>query len=100
MSDYKNFDKSYEFQIELENYLEQRDIKIQHTWIHTSDQNGVVERSHKTNEKEFYQEVDINYSDLENINTKLKIWFEYYNIKRLYFSLNYQISEEYLISNI
>jgi transposase InsO family protein len=93
-------DNGHEFQADFESYLKTLDIKIQHTWIHTPDQNGVVERSHRTDEEEFYQETEINYSDLEDINTKLKLWLEKYNTKRLHFSLNFLTPEEYLVSHI
>jgi transposase InsO family protein len=93
-------DNGHEFQAEFEEYLKSLNIKIQHTWIHTPDQNGVVERSHRTDEEEFYQETEIDYTNLEDINTKLKIWLEYYNTKRLHFSLNYLTPEEYLVSHI
>ena len=89
-------DNGLEFQSKLEEYLKGLEIKLQHTWIHTPDQNGVVERSHRTDEEEFYQETEIDYTDLEEINTKLKLWLEYYNTKRLHFSLNYLTPEEYL----
>jgi len=93
-------DNGHEFQSEFEEYLKSFDIKIQHTWIHTPDQNGVVERSHRTDEEEFYQETEIDYEDLEDINVKLKLWLEKYNTKRLHFSLNYLTPEEYLVSHI
>ena len=89
-------DNGHEFQSEFEEYLKTLDIKLQHTWIHTPDQNGVVERSHRTDEEEFYQETEIDYTNLEEINTKLKLWLEKYNTKRLHFSLNYLTPEEYL----
>jgi transposase InsO family protein len=93
-------DNGHEFQSHFEEYLKSLNINIQHTWIHTPDQNGVVERSHRTDEEEFYQETDIDYSNLEEINKKIKIWLEYYNTKRLHFSLNYLTPEEYLVSHI
>lgn len=93
-------DNGHEFQTGFERYLKTLNIKLQHTWIHTPDQNGVVERSHRTDEEEFYQETEINYSDLEDINIKIKVWVEYYNTKRLHFSLNYLTPEEYLVSHI
>lgn len=93
-------DNGHEFQTKFEEYLKSLNIKIQHTWIHTPDQNGVVERSHRTDEEEFYQETEIDYANLEDINTKAKIWLEYYNTKRLHFSLNFQTPEEYLVSHI
>lgn len=93
-------DNGHEFQEEFDNYLRSLNIRLQHTWIHTPDQNGVVERSHRTDEEEFYQETEIDYSDLEDINTKIKVWLEKYNTKRLHFSLNYLTPEEYLVSHI
>jgi len=93
-------DNGKEFQSEVEQHLTKLNIKFQHTWIHTPDQNGVVERSHRTDDEEFYQETDIDYTNLEDINTKLTVWLEYYNTKRLHFSLNYQTPEEYLVSHI
>lgn len=89
-------DNGHEFQIEFEACLKSLGIKLQHTWIHTPEQNGVVERSHRTDEEEFYQETEIDYTNLEDVNQKLKVWLEYYNTKRLQFSLNYQTPEEYL----
>lgn len=93
-------DNGHEFQSKLQSYLDNLNIKLQHTWIHTPDQNGVVERSHRTDEEEFYQETEIDYSNLEELNNKLEIWLEYYNTKRLHFSLNYLTPEEYLVSHI
>lgn len=37
-------DNGHEFQSEFDTYLKTLNIKLQHTWIHTPDQNGVVER--------------------------------------------------------
>ena len=93
-------DNGKEFQSLVENYLTKLGIKYQHTWIHTPDQNGVVERSHRTDEEEFYQETEIDYKNLKDINNKVKIWLEYYNTKRLHFSLNYLTPEEYLVSHM
>ena len=64
-------DNGKEFQSLVEAHITNLGIKYQHTWIHTPDQNGVVERSHRTDDEEFYQETEINYSDLEYINNKL-----------------------------
>jgi transposase InsO family protein len=93
-------DNGHEFQTGFENYLKTQRLRLQYTWIHTPDQNGVVERSHRTDEEEFYQETEIDYSNLEEINEKIKVWLEYYNTKRLHFSLNFQTPEEYLVSHI
>jgi len=93
-------DNGHEFQEQFRNHLASLGIKHQYTWIHTPDQNGVVERSHRTDEEEFYQETEIDYSDINDINTKISLWLEYYNTKRLHFSLNYLTPEKYLVSNI
>lgn len=93
-------DNGHEFQEDFRNRLSLAGIKHQYTWIHTPDQNGVVERSHRTDEEEFYQETEVDYTDLEDINTKLKIWLEHYNTKRLHFSLDFLTPEEYLVSHI
>lgn len=93
-------DNGHEFQEKFRKHLISLSVKHQYTWIHTPDQNGVVERSHRTDEEEFYQETEIDYTDLEDINNKLKTWLEYYNTKRLHFSLNYLTPEEYLVSHI
>lgn len=89
-------DNGHEFQSEFEEYLKSLGMRLQHTWIHTPDQNGVVERSHRTDEEEFYQETEIDYTNLEDINNKIKVWLEYYNTKRLHFALNFDTPEEYL----
>lgn len=74
-------DNGPEFQKEFVNYLIRVNIKHQYTWIHTPDQNGKVERSHRTDEEEFYQETEIDYSNLEDLNIKLTNWIAYYNTK-------------------
>jgi hypothetical protein len=93
-------DNGPEFQREFVEYLTKLGIKHQYTWIHTPDQNGCVERSHRTDEEEFYQETDIDYTNLDDLNQKLEKWVEYYNTKRLHFSLNFATPEEYLVSHI
>lgn len=89
-------DNGHEFQSAFVLYLEKLGIKHQYTWIHTPDQNGVVERSHRTDEEEFYQETEIDYTNLEDLNNKLTIWINHYNTKRLHFALNFDTPEEYL----
>lgn len=89
-------DNGHEFQADFRDQLASVEIKQQYTWVHTPDQNGVVERSHRTDEEEFYQETEIDYTDLEDINQKLAIWINHYNTKRLHFSLNFDTPSEYL----
>lgn len=89
-------DNGHEFQKEMQTYLETQNIKHQYTWIHTPDQNGVVERSHRTDDDEFYHLYETKDLSLEELNTKLEEWTKYYNTKRLHFSLNFDTPEEYL----
>lgn len=89
-------DNGLEFQKEMQKYLQNQKIIHQYTWIHTPDQNGVVERSHRTDDEEFYHLIETRTLSLEELNTKLEEWTEYYNTKRLHFSLNFDTPEEYL----
>lgn len=56
----------------------------------------MIERSHRTDNEEFYQLVKTRNLFLDELNEKLEEWIEYYNTKRLYFSLNFDTPEEYL----
>lgn len=89
-------DNGPEFQGEFVQHLTKTGISHQYTWVHTPDQNGKVERSHRTDEEEFYQETEIDYSSLEDINQKLTRWIHHYNTQRLHFALNFDTPEEYL----
>lgn len=89
-------DNGLEFQKEMLAFLKENGIEHQYIWIHTPDQNGVVERSHRTDDEEFYHLIEIHHLTLDELNTKLEGWTEYYNTKRLHFSLNFDTPEEYL----
>lgn len=93
-------DNGKEFQSEMRDYLTSAGIKQQYTWIHTPDQNGAVERSHRTDDEEFYQLTDTQDMSLEELNQSLEKWTEKYNTKRLHFSLNFVTPEKYLVSHI
>lgn len=93
-------DNGHEFGKLVVEFLTKLGIKHQYIWIHTPDQNGVVERSHRTDEEEFYQETDTRNLTLDELNLRLEEWVDYYNTKRLHFSLNFQTPEEYLVSHI
>lgn len=93
-------DNGHEFQSEMVKYLESINIKHQYIWIHTPDQNGVVERSHRTDDEEFYQLIDTRTMDLDELNQALEEWTMKYNTKRLHFSLNFVTPNEYLVSHI
>jgi len=89
-------DNGKEFQTTFRAFLEEKNIKHQYTWIHTPDQNGVVERSHRTDEEEFYQEHETHHLTTEELNKEIQTWEEYYNTKRLHFALNFDTPDEYL----
>jgi len=89
-------DNGSEFQTEPIKYLKEHNINHQYTWIHTPDQNGCVERSHKTDDDEFYHLVETRDLTLEELNKKLEEWTNYYNTQRLHFSLDFDTLEEYL----
>lgn len=89
-------DNGSEFQSEFVTHLTRRSIRHQYIWIHTPDQNGCVERSHRTDEEEFYQEEETKDMSLEELNQALEEWIAYYNSQRLHFSLNFDTPEEYL----
>lgn len=93
-------DNGHEFQSEMVKYLTSVGTKHQYIWIHTPDQNGVVERSHRTDEEEFYQLTDTRFMTLNELNQALDEWIEKYNSKRLHFSLNFVTPEKYLVSHI
>jgi len=93
-------DNGHEFQSEMVKYLGSVDIKQQYIWIHTPDQNGVVERSHRTDDEEFYQLTETRDMSLNELNQALEGWTENYNTKRLHFSLNFVTPEKYLVSHI
>lgn len=89
-------DNRLEFQSEVVKYLESKGVAHQYTQIHTPDQNGVVERCHRTDEEEFYQQTETRDLTLEELNCELELWIRYYNEERLHFSLNFDTPREYL----
>lgn len=93
-------DNGPENQSDLVSHLNSLGINHQYTWIHTPDQNGCVERSHRTDNEEFYQLTETKDMTLDELNQALEEWIEYYNTKRLHFSLNFDTPEEYLVSHI
>lgn len=89
-------DNGPEFQSVFVQELAEHGVSHQYTWIHTPDQNGCVERSHRTDEEEFYNQVPWRHLSLEELNTKLAEWTGYYNERRLHFALGYKTPLEYL----
>lgn len=78
-------DRGHEFQARFHWHVE--DHGIQHVYIkpRTPQLNGKVERSHRTDQTEFYQL--LNYTDDVDLNAKLEAWESFYNYDRPHISL-------------
>ena len=77
-------DRGHEFQVRFHCSVE--DQGIQHVYIkpRTPQLNGKVERSHRTDQVEFYQL--LTYTDDVDLNSKLKGWEDFYNYDRPHIS--------------
>lgn len=90
------FDNGPEFQKEVEEWLTNHKIHWQHIWVRKSDQNGAVESSHKTDEREFYPNFTPHYHTLKEYQQALKRWEYEYNNLRLHSAINWQTPQEYI----
>ena len=74
-------DRGHEFQAKFHWFVEE-DKGIRHVYIkpRSPQLNGKVERSHRTDQEEFYQL--LSYTDDVNLNEKLKLWEHFYNFNR------------------
>jgi len=79
-------DRGHEFQARFHWHVE--DQGMQHVYIkpRTPQLNGKVERSHRTDQTEFYQL--LTYTDDVDLNSKLEAWENFYNYDRPHISLN------------
>ena len=77
-------DNGHEFQAKFHWHVE--DLGIRHVYIKPRSPNldGKVERSHSTDEQEFYQL--LTYTDDVDLNRKVQAWERYYNFHRPHFS--------------
>ena len=77
-------DRGHEFQARFHWHVE--DLGMRHVYIkpQTPQLNGKVERSHRTDQTEFYQL--LTYTDDMDLNAKLKAWEDFYNYDRPYLS--------------
>ena len=95
-------DDGHEFQAKFHWHVE--DLGMIHTYIkpRTPRLNGKVERSHLTDEQEFYQL--LTYTDGVDLNKKLEEWENLYNPHRPHSSLGgktpYEVLKEKLESNM
>jgi len=78
-------DNGHEFQAQFHWHVE--DLGIRHVYIKkgTPRLNGKVERSHRTDDLEFYQL--LTYNGDQDLTRKLARWEKYYNFSRPHFSL-------------
>jgi len=79
-------DNGHEFQARFHWHI--KDLGIEHVYIKkgTPRLNGKVERSHRTDQEEFYQL--LSYKDDVDLNKKLEAWENYYNFDRPHMSKN------------
>ncbi|MBT3668894.1 MAG: IS481 family transposase [Chloroflexi bacterium] len=77
-------DRGHEFQARFHWHVE--DQGMQHSYIkpRTPQHNGKVERSHRTDQTEFYQL--LTYTNDIDLNSKLKVWESFYNYDRPHIS--------------
>lgn len=94
------FDNGLEFGKEVEEWLAAHGIVWQHTWIRESDQNGAVESSHKTDEREFYPKFSPNLHTLGEYKHALARWEWEYNNIRLHSAIGWQTPVEYIKKHI
>ncbi len=78
-------DNGHEFQAKFHWHVE--DLGTRHVYIkpRTPRLNGKVERSHRTDDLEFYP--ILTYTDDVDLNQKLRVWEDYYNFNRPHSSL-------------
>lgn len=93
-------DNGPEFQKEFVSCLASLGINHQYIWIHTPDQNGCVERSHRTDEDEFYAKIDLKNLSLEELNILVENWVKYYNEERLHYALGWKTPKEFLTTKV
>ncbi len=91
-------DNGHEFQAKFHWHVE--DLGISHIYIkpRSPNLNGKVERSHRTDDMEFYQL--LSYTDDVDLNEKLKVWQEFYNFHRPHASLKGRTPYEVLFDKL
>lgn len=93
-------DNGHEFQAKFHWHVE--DLGMRHIYIkpRSPNLNGKVERSHLTDQLEFYQLLE--YTDDVDLREKLAVWEEFYNVNRPHSSLGgrtpYEVLRDKLVS--
>jgi transposase InsO family protein len=79
-------DRGHEFQARFHWHVEDQGMRHVYIKPQTPQLNGKVERSHRTDQTEFYQL--LTYTDDIDLNAKLKAWENFYNYDRPHLSLD------------
>jgi transposase InsO family protein len=79
-------DRGHEFQARFHWHVEDQGMKHVYIKARTPQLNGKVERSHRTDQSEFYQL--LSYTDDVDLNRKLEAWESFYNYGRPHISLD------------
>jgi transposase InsO family protein len=78
-------DRGHQFQARFHWHVEDQGMRHVYIKSQTPQLNGKVERSHRTDQTEFYQL--LTYTDDMDLNAKLKAWEDFYNYDRPHLSL-------------
>lgn len=89
-------DRGHEFQAKFHWHVEDQGMRHHYIKPRSPYLNGKVERSHRTDQEEFYQL--LSYTDDVDLNKKLQYWEQFYNFNRPHGSLNGQTPYEQLKS--
>jgi len=73
-------DRGHEFQAKFHWHVEDQGIRHAYIKPRSPQLNGKVERSHRSDQEEFYQL--LNYVDDQDLNKKLEVWERFYNFSR------------------
>ena len=73
-------DRGHEWQAQFHWHVEDQGIRHVYIKPRSPQLNGKVERSHRTDQGEFYQL--LTYTDDVDLNEKLAAWESFYNLKR------------------
>jgi transposase InsO family protein len=79
-------DRGHEFQAQFHWHVEDKGMRHVYIKPRTPQLNGKVERSHRSDQEEFYQL--LTYTDDVDLNEKLKEWERFYNYNRPHGAFN------------
>lgn len=87
-------DRGHEFQAQFHWHVEDKGMRHVYIKPRSPQLNGKVERSHRTDQEEFYQL--LTYTDDVDLKKKLEIWEQFYNFNRPHGAFNGQTPYEAL----